>query len=64
MTAQKRTMLVGDRLVLMLTLVPYLIEKGEVGIAEAAADFGVSPVEMRRSVEILAVSGIPGGGGI
>ena len=63
MTSQKRTMLVGDRLVLMLTLVPYLIEKGEVGIAEAAADFGVSPVEMRRSVEILAVSGIPGDGG-
>ena len=63
MTGPKRTLLVGDRLVLMLTLVPYLIEKGEVGVAEAAADFGVSPAEMVRSVEVLAVSGVPGDGG-
>lgn len=63
MSVKKRPMLASDRLVLMLTLVPYLIEKGEVTIAEAAADFGVTPAEMRRGVQVIAVSGVPGDGG-
>lgn len=63
MTETRRALLAGERLVLMLTLVPYLIEKGEVEIAEAAADFGVTAEEMQRSVEVLAVSGVPGDGG-
>ena len=63
MSVSRRPLLAGDRLVLMLTLVPYLIEKGEVSITDAAADFGVSPAEMRRSVEVIAVSGVPGDGG-
>lgn len=63
MNAQKRPLLAGDRLVLMLTLVPYLIEKGTVSVAEAAAEFGVSPAEMRRGVAVIGVSGLPGDGG-
>lgn len=63
MSATKRPLLTSDRLVLMLTLVPYLIEKGEVSVADAAADFDVSSAEMRRSVQVIAVSGLPGDGG-
>jgi len=64
MTARQRPLLAGDRLTLMLTLVPYLIEKGPVSVADAAADFGVSPAEMRRGVEVIALSGVPGDGGL
>lgn len=64
MSARQRPLLAGDRLTLMLTLVPYLIEKGPVSVADAAADFGVSSSEMRRGVEVIAVSGVPGDGGL
>lgn len=63
MTARNGPLLAADRLVLMLTLVPYLIEKGTVSVAAAAAEFGVSPAEMRRGIEVIAVSGLPGDGG-
>ncbi len=56
-------MLAPDRAKLYLTLVPYLAERGEVTVAEAAADFGVTPVEMRRMVEKLTVMGLPGESG-
>ncbi|NLA09761.1 MAG: WYL domain-containing protein [Microbacteriaceae bacterium] len=64
MTGRQRPLLAGDRLTLMLTLVPYLIEKGPVSVADAAADFGVAPAEMRRGIKVIAVSGVPGDGGL
>ena len=47
----------------MLQLVPYLIGKGEVSIAEAADEFDVTPDQMRAMVETLTVIGLPGDGG-
>jgi proteasome accessory factor C len=47
----------------MLQLVPYLIGKGEVSIAEAADEFDVTPEQMRAMVEKLTVIGLPGEGG-
>ncbi|KAA9111616.1 WYL domain-containing protein [Microbacterium rhizomatis] len=47
----------------MLQLVPYLIGKGEVSIAEAADEFDVTPAQMRSMVEKLTVIGLPGDGG-
>ncbi|MBN9210995.1 MAG: WYL domain-containing protein [Microbacterium sp. 71-36] len=52
-----------DRAALLLQLVPYIIGKGEVSIAEAAADFDVTADQMRAMVERLTVIGLPGEGG-
>ena len=55
--------LATDRAALILQLVPYLIGKGEVSLAEAAADFDVTPEQMRTMVEKLTVIGLPGESG-
>ncbi|MDQ1122318.1 helix-turn-helix transcriptional regulator [Microbacterium trichothecenolyticum] len=52
-----------DRAALLLQLVPYLLGKGEVSVAEAAADFDVTPAQMRAMVERLTVIGLPGESG-
>lgn len=49
-----------ERVQLLLTLVPYLLEREEVAVDEAAAEFGVSPAQMRAMVEKLTVIGLPG----
>src|SRR3954471_16833581 len=49
-----------DKLAFLLSLVPYLIDHEDVSVAEAAAHFGVTDEEMRRHVELIAVSGLPG----
>ena len=49
-----------DKLAFLLSLVPYLIDRERVGVAEAAEHFGVSVVDIRRAVELIAVSGVPG----
>jgi proteasome accessory factor C len=49
-----------DKLAFLLSLVPYLIDHEEVGVAEAAQHFAVSPEEMRSAVQLIAVSGLPG----
>ncbi|WP_240642307.1 helix-turn-helix transcriptional regulator [Microbacterium sulfonylureivorans] len=59
----RRPLVATDRAALMLQLVPYLIGKGEVSIAEAADEFDVSPEQMRSMVEKLTVIGLPGDGG-
>lgn len=58
-----RPVLATDRAALMLQLVPYLIGKGEVSVAEAADEFDVTPAQMRAMVEKLTVIGLPGDGG-
>ena len=52
-----------DRAALLLQLVPYIVGKGEVAIAAAAADFDVTADQMRAMVERLTVIGLPGEGG-
>ncbi|MCX6502373.1 MAG: WYL domain-containing protein [Microbacterium sp.] len=59
----ERKLLATDRAALMLQLVPYLIERGEVSVADAAADFDMTPAQMRRMVQTLTVIGRPGDGG-
>lgn len=58
-----RPLLATERAALILQLVPYLIGKGEVSVAEAADEFDVTPAEMQRMVEKLTVIGLPGDGG-
>jgi len=58
-----KPLLATDRAALILQLVPYLIGKGEVSLAEAADEFEVSEAQMRAMVEKLTVIGLPGDGG-
>jgi proteasome accessory factor C len=52
-----------ERAALIMQLVPYLLERGDVSVSEAAAAFEVSPEQMREMVEKLTVIGRPGDGG-
>ncbi|QKJ19549.1 helix-turn-helix transcriptional regulator [Microbacterium hominis] len=52
-----------DRAALYLQLVPYLIGKGEVSLAEAADAFAVEPEQMRGMVEKITILGRPGEAG-
>lgn len=63
MSAKSKPLLAADRVRLYLTLVPYLLEHGQVSLAEAATEFGVTPQEMRGMVEKLTVIGLPGENG-
>ncbi|GAB3599124.1 helix-turn-helix transcriptional regulator [Microbacterium tumbae] len=63
MSEKPRPLLAADRVRLYLTLVPYLLEHGQVSLDEAAAEFAVTPEEMRSMVEKLTVIGLPGDSG-
>lgn len=63
MSAQTKPLLAADRVRVYLTLVPYLLEHGQVSLQEAATEFGVTPNEMRQMVEKLTVIGLPGDSG-
>jgi proteasome accessory factor C len=49
-----------DKLAFLLALVPYLMDHGHVSVADAARHFGVDEEQIRDSVRLIAVSGVPG----
>ncbi len=49
-----------DKLGFLLSLVPFLIENDRISVQDAADHFGVPPRQIRDSVELIAISGIPG----
>lgn len=56
-------MIATERAALLMQLVPFLVERGEVSVAEAAEAFEVTPEQMREMVQRLTVIGRPGDGG-
>ncbi|MGN9810300.1 helix-turn-helix transcriptional regulator [Micromonospora sp. BQ11] len=52
----------ADRLARLLNLVPYLLARPGIEIAEAAADQGVTERQLREDLELLWVCGLPGYG--
>ncbi|HEX6873624.1 MAG TPA: YafY family protein [Micromonosporaceae bacterium] len=52
----------GDRLARLLNLVPYLLARPGIPVAEAAADLGVSVRQLHEDLELLWVCGLPGYG--
>jgi len=58
-----RPLLATERAALIMQLVPFLLERGEVSVVDAAAAFDVSAAQMREMVEKLTVIGRPGDGG-
>ncbi|MGP6171179.1 helix-turn-helix transcriptional regulator [Microbacterium sp. A196] len=63
MAEKNKPLLATDRVRAYLTLVPYLLERGQVSLAEAAEEFDVAPTLMREMVEKLTVIGLPGDSG-
>ena len=63
MSTARKPLLAADRVRVYLTLVPYLLEHGQVSLDEAAREFGVGREEMRSMVEKLTVIGLPGDSG-
>jgi proteasome accessory factor C len=49
-----------ENLLLFLALIPYVMDRGEVSVAEAADTFGRHPDDITKAVELIACSGIPG----
>lgn len=52
----------SERLPRLLALVPYLLARPGIPIDDAAADFGVTPRQLRRDLELLWMCGLPGYG--
>lgn len=52
----------ADRLARLLNLVPYLLARPGIEIAEAAADLGVTERQLREDLQLLWVCGLPGYG--
>lgn len=52
----------ADRLPRLLALVPYLLARPGIRIDDVAADFDVSPRQLRRDLELLWMCGLPGYG--
>jgi proteasome accessory factor C len=52
----------GDRLGRLLNLVPYLLARPGISVAEAAADLDVTERQLREDLELLWVCGLPGYG--
>jgi proteasome accessory factor C len=52
----------ADRLARLLNLVPYLLARPGILIADAAADLGVTERQLREDLELLWVCGLPGYG--
>lgn len=63
MNRNAKPLLANDRVRLYLTLVPYLLERKQVSLDEAAADFDVSTAQLREMVEKLVLIGLPGDDG-
>jgi proteasome accessory factor C len=53
---------VTDRLARLLSLVPYLLARPGIPVAEAAADFDITERQLRRDLELLWMCGLPGYG--
>jgi proteasome accessory factor C len=49
-----------DKVIFLLSLVPFLIDHERISVVETAAHFGVTPENIREAVRLIGVSGIPG----
>ena len=61
--ARAKPLKAPDKLVFLLSFVPYLLEQRVVDVAEAAQHFGMTEAEIRDAVRLIATSGLPGSTG-
>lgn len=55
-----RKLTTADRVMLLMSLVPYLKENGPTSVVDLARMFAVDPTELRHLVRFLGVAGVPG----
>ncbi len=60
MSKPQRKPAATDNLLLLLALVPYVLDRGEVSVADAAAQFDRSEADITKAVELIACAGVPG----
>ena len=48
-----------ERLRRLLVMLPWLMERGEVPVADVARRFGLTPAEVARDLELAAMCGLP-----
>ncbi len=48
-----------ERLSRLLVMLPWLMERGEVPLAEVARRFGLTPTEVAKDLELAAMCGLP-----
>ena len=53
----------ADRVTLLMSFVPYLLDQGAVPVAQLAAHFDITPAQVSELVQLLAMSGVPGDDG-
>ena len=63
MAKRSKPLKAPDKLVFLLSFVPYLLERRVVDVAEAAQHFGMTEEEIRDAVRLIATSGLPGSTG-
>lgn len=54
----------SDRVTLLMSFVPYLIDQGPVSVEQLAAHFEISSAQVTELVQLLALSGLPGDEGL
>ncbi|MDH6532920.1 proteasome accessory factor C [Aurantimicrobium minutum] len=54
----------ADRVTLLMSFVPYLLDQGPVSVDQIAEHFDISTTEVSGLVQLLALSGLPGGDGL
>ena len=63
MARRSKPLKAPDKLVFLLSFVPYLLEQRVVDVTEAAQHFGMTEDEIRDAVRLIATSGLPGSTG-
>jgi proteasome accessory factor C len=63
MAKRSKPLKAPDKLVFLLSFVPYLLEQRVVDVAEAAQHFGMTEEDIRDAVRLIATSGLPGSTG-
>lgn len=63
MARRPRPLKAPDKLVFLLSFVPYLLEQRVVDVREAAKHFGMTDEQIRDAVRLIATSGLPGSTG-
>jgi proteasome accessory factor C len=53
----------ADRVTLLMSFVPYLLEQGAVPVAQLAEHFDITSAQVEELVQLLAMSGVPGDNG-
>lgn len=63
MAKRSKPLKAPDKLVFLLSFVPYLLEQRVVDVKDAAQHFGMSEEDIRDAVRLIATSGLPGSTG-